>query len=268
MGDANVFYWFQNRKSRSKHKLRHLQNSKQQNPTPPSASAAPSSSSSSSSEKSSPKAPTTAFSMGFPSLVTDANIHNNLNSSSSPTASVNQTIFQTNNNISTSHEFLADQHFFFPAVHQSGATQTNTTQGFYFPHSHELLPHHEVQNMGPCTSLLLSEIMNPHHHGASKKDHHDHQAGNYSNILLKIDDPHLNYTGLSPTTPSPATPSNVVVSSHHHATSGTTTLSAPPVPVNQVRGNEKIIIIIIIIKKKVMKPKLKIEILFRCASYM
>jgi hypothetical protein len=25
VGDANVFYWFQNRKSRSKHKLRHLQ---------------------------------------------------------------------------------------------------------------------------------------------------------------------------------------------------------------------------------------------------
>nr|CAD1823788.1 unnamed protein product [Ananas comosus var. bracteatus] len=29
VGDANVFYWFQNRKSRSKHKLRHL------NPHPP-----------------------------------------------------------------------------------------------------------------------------------------------------------------------------------------------------------------------------------------
>jgi len=31
VGDANVFYWFQNRKSRSKHKLRHLQNSENHN---------------------------------------------------------------------------------------------------------------------------------------------------------------------------------------------------------------------------------------------
>ncbi|OMO65243.1 hypothetical protein COLO4_31392 [Corchorus olitorius] len=66
VGDANVFYWFQNRKSRSKHKLRNLQNSKQppqQNQqtlqTPPPITnittlTAPSSSSSSSSEKSSP----------------------------------------------------------------------------------------------------------------------------------------------------------------------------------------------------------------------
>ncbi|XP_010918996.1 WUSCHEL-related homeobox 9 isoform X2 [Elaeis guineensis] len=39
VGDANVFYWFQNRKSRSKHKHRHLQSSR---PHPRSASTAPS----------------------------------------------------------------------------------------------------------------------------------------------------------------------------------------------------------------------------------
>ncbi|KAJ1394009.1 Homeobox-like domain superfamily [Sesbania bispinosa] len=65
VGDANVFYWFQNRKSRSKHKLRHLQNSKNvQNSEPPqnppislplTQITAPNSSSSSSSEISSPK---------------------------------------------------------------------------------------------------------------------------------------------------------------------------------------------------------------------
>ncbi|KAJ6767011.1 WUSCHEL-RELATED HOMEOBOX 9 [Salix purpurea] len=65
VGDANVFYWFQNRKSRSKHKMRNLQNSEQhssnqQQITPPTTKpvttnlAAPSSSSSSS-EKSSPR---------------------------------------------------------------------------------------------------------------------------------------------------------------------------------------------------------------------
>lgn len=40
VGDANVFYWFQNRKSRSKHKLRHLPKTpKHPQPTPPSCSA-------------------------------------------------------------------------------------------------------------------------------------------------------------------------------------------------------------------------------------
>ena len=104
VGDANVFYWFQNRKSRSKHKLRHLQNSSSKNlnhhhhlvdqnhhtPTslPQTATTAPSSSSSSSSEKSSPKEliiPTTkVFSIGFSDVMPN-----------SPTASVNQTYFQT-----------------------------------------------------------------------------------------------------------------------------------------------------------------------------
>ncbi|PON77928.1 Homeodomain transcription factor [Parasponia andersonii] len=238
VGDANVFYWFQNRKSRSKHKLRHLQSSKQQTPTPPSAATAhvtaPSSSSSSSSEKSSPKAPTRPFTVGFSNLVTEPDLNNNLNSSTSPTASANQTIFQT------SHEFFAHQPFFFPVVHyQSSATTTSTSQGFCFPHSHELssgvvLPH-EVQNMGPCTSLLLNEIMNHHHHhhGVSKKDHDRHDKG-----LMKMDDPDLvNYTSLPPTTPSPVATHNVVVSPHHHhATSGNTTVSAPSVPVNQIQG--------------------------------
>ncbi|PHT89969.1 WUSCHEL-related homeobox 9 [Capsicum annuum] len=51
VGDANVFYWFQNRKSRSKHKQRHLQAKAQQQNN---SQAAPSNSSSSSSDKSSP----------------------------------------------------------------------------------------------------------------------------------------------------------------------------------------------------------------------
>ena len=51
VGDANVFYWFQNRKSRSKHKQRNLQVSRQQSRFSP-AIPAGSSSSSSSSERS------------------------------------------------------------------------------------------------------------------------------------------------------------------------------------------------------------------------
>ncbi|GMN43641.1 hypothetical protein TIFTF001_012839 [Ficus carica] len=208
VGDANVFYWFQNRKSRSKHKLRHLQNSKQQhfhnthqNPpnsnitptttatTPPPPPIAPSSSSSSS-EKSSPKVPngSPVFSIGFTEAL------------NSPTASVNQnnTFFQTNSSSTTAghhhhhhhhhqDQFLAEP-FFFP-VHQSSTSTTTTassgfgSQGFCFPelmpsaahHDHHVMPDHFQQhNIGPCTSLLLSEIMN--HHGASKKGqiHHDH----------------------------------------------------------------------------------------------
>ncbi|XP_078431841.1 WUSCHEL-related homeobox 9-like [Wolffia australiana] len=66
VGDANVFYWFQNRKSRSKHKQRHLQATRPQSrfpaATPATSPSAGSSSSSSSSERSSgsDKAPTSA----------------------------------------------------------------------------------------------------------------------------------------------------------------------------------------------------------------
>ncbi|KAL5575333.1 hypothetical protein UlMin_017032 [Ulmus minor] len=185
VGDANVFYWFQNRKSRSKHKLRHLQNSAQAQQTPPPSitSAAPSSSSSSSSEKPSPKAPPSrAFSMGF------SNITDVLNS---PNGSVNQTLFQTN-------EFLAEP-FYFPV------TQTNTgSTGFCFPEISNVVHHHHVteHNIGPCTSLLLSEIMN-HGNGTSKKDPSVHQEG--KNMMKNFVEPQLNYTvTTTPTTvPSP-----------------------------------------------------------------
>ncbi|XP_030479900.1 WUSCHEL-related homeobox 9 isoform X2 [Cannabis sativa] len=261
VGDANVFYWFQNRKSRSKHKLRHLQNSKQQTlqnptPTPPSSATAPSSSSSSSSEKTSPKSRSRGFSssLGFSNLASTTNHHHDYHHQTSPTSSVNnnQTIFQTNNiNNNTHHEFLpTDQHYFFPAVpnHHPSSTPVpaNTSQGFCFPpQNHELshvLPHHmEIQNIGPCTSLLLSEIMNQN--GDLKKEHHE--VNNYhKNLMMKMsstdddDESQLNYTCLmTPTRPPATTPSNVVVSSpHHHATTATTTVSAPSVPLNQIQG--------------------------------
>ncbi|KAF4398213.1 hypothetical protein G4B88_009829 [Cannabis sativa] len=266
VGDANVFYWFQNRKSRSKHKLRHLQNSKQQNlqnptPTPPSSATAPSSSSSSSSEKTSPKSRSRGFSssLGFSNLASTTNHHHDYHHQTSPTSSVNnnQTIFQTNNiNNNTHHEFLpTDQHYFFPAVpnHHPSSTPVpaNTSQGFCFPlQNHELshgvvLPHHmEIQNIGPCTSLLLSEIMNQN--GDLKKDHHE--VNNYhKNLMMKMsstddnDESQLNYTCLMTPTRTPATtPSNVVVSSpHHHATTATTTVSAPSVPLNQIQGEDE-----------------------------
>ncbi|XP_061341524.1 WUSCHEL-related homeobox 9-like [Gastrolobium bilobum] len=182
VGDANVFYWFQNRKSRSKHKLRHLQNSKnqnpetQQNPSPslPPQVTAPNSSSSSSSEKSSPKEiiPTKVFSIGF-SNVTDV-------VSNSPTNSVNQTYFQTHNEstlLPPPPPPPADA-FFFPVQHNGQGVIPNaiTSQGFCFSELSSVVqaqsPCHN--NVGPCTSLLLSEIMN--HGASSKKDQYQDKS--------------------------------------------------------------------------------------------
>ncbi|XP_042044949.1 WUSCHEL-related homeobox 9-like isoform X1 [Salvia splendens] len=95
VGDANVFYWFQNRKSRSKHKQRHLQTSK---PQPPAAAAPSPPPSSSSSDKSSSEKSISVC----PSSVIDL-----LNS---PTASVNQPFLHS------PADFLAEP-FYFPGQH-------------------------------------------------------------------------------------------------------------------------------------------------------
>ena len=157
VGDANVFYWFQNRKSRSKHKLRNLQNSKHQTQqTPPITNittlTAPSSSSSSS-EKSSPKgANKSTLSFCSPNVI---------DVSYSPTASVNQTYFHQPQN-----EFL-NESFFFPL--QQATSGAEFTQGFGFSELTNVLQVPE-QPVAPCTSLVLSEILS---HGASSKEHEE-----------------------------------------------------------------------------------------------
>lgn len=215
VGDANVFYWFQNRKSRSKHKLRHLQGSKQHSqqvpqthqtpsttPTasvPAAATAVGPSSSSSSSDKSSPKAPFS--SVGFSNVAHDV--------SNSPTASVNnQTFFQSHN------DFLAEPFFFPVHHHQSGGSSTE----FCFSD----LSNVGVQNVGPCTSLLLSEIMNQ---GATKRDHHDDEE---AEKVLKMETQHLNYDATT-TTPPPSH----TVSPHNIAASNTI---AVPSVFNHIQG--------------------------------
>ncbi|KAK8580636.1 hypothetical protein V6N13_143707 [Hibiscus sabdariffa] len=157
VGDANVFYWFQNRKSRSKHKLRNLQNSKQQSqqnqPTPPVTNittiTAPSSSSSSS-EKSSPKGANNS------SLCLSST--NVIDVSKSPTASVNQTYFHHPQN-----EYL-NQPFFFPM--QQDSAGTGFAQAFGFSELTNVIQVPE-QPVGPCTGLLLSEILS---HRDSRKE--------------------------------------------------------------------------------------------------
>ncbi|XP_052291076.1 WUSCHEL-related homeobox 9-like isoform X4 [Citrus sinensis] len=157
VGDANVFYWFQNRKSRSKHKLRHIQNSKQQQSqqtnqmiTSVATTITAPSSSSSSSEKSSPTTGSIKrLSLSSPNVIDVSN---------SPTGSVNQTCFQTHN------EFLTEP-FFLP-IQQTG----EGGQGFGFSELPNVVQVNQQQLIGPCTSLLLSEIMN---HGATKKEQED-----------------------------------------------------------------------------------------------
>ncbi|XP_041028906.1 WUSCHEL-related homeobox 9-like [Juglans microcarpa x Juglans regia] len=173
VGDANVFYWFQNRKSRSKNKLRHLQNSKNQsqhtqnNLSLNSVAAAINarSSSSSSSEKSSPKAPQmmTTSKVAFPN-VTDA--------SNSPTASVNHTFFQSRGENLPEPFFFPVQQITGDQVHHKGGT-ASFTQGFCFSELSNVVQVPEQDTVGPCTSLLISEIMN---HGDSEKSLEDEKA--------------------------------------------------------------------------------------------
>ncbi|CAL5345083.1 unnamed protein product [Camellia sinensis] len=168
VGDANVFYWFQNRKSRSKHKQqRHLQNTKPNTATAPS-------SSSSSSEKSSPQssADNIAFSVG----------------TNSPTASVNKTYFQN------PAEFLPEP-YFLPVQQGSGGEASNyvLSQGFCFPElSNNMVhvPNNTDQSVGNCCGFLLSELMM--NHGSPKR---------VEDEKLKLQE-QLNYTATHPIVPS------------------------------------------------------------------
>ncbi|KAL5730596.1 hypothetical protein ACHQM5_003398 [Ranunculus cassubicifolius] len=150
VGDANVFYWFQNRKSRSKHKNRHLHNntSKSQSASVASTTFVAPSSSSSSSERSPPKRTRNVLPL--------TGIH----VLDSPTSSVNQTYFQTQGDFST------DPFYYHPMPPPT--TQGNTN--LFFPELANIVHHIPDQVIGPCTGFLLSELFNQ---SGSKKDDQD-----------------------------------------------------------------------------------------------
>ncbi|CAL0300921.1 unnamed protein product [Lupinus luteus] len=205
VGDANVFYWFQNRKSRSKHKLRQqLQNSKnnyqninqpeqqQKQDTVSHLSQVTAPSSCSSDQKSSlteviqPK----VFSIGF-SRVSDVVLPN------SPTLSVNQNYLPP----------TLSEGFFFPVQHQAQGllpnnnsnTISSSSQGFCFSELSSVVQSqqsHGPHNVGPCTSLLLSEIMN--HGAASSKGDQDQVQD--KNVKAIHPYSHLSFC-VTPTTP-------------------------------------------------------------------
>lgn len=197
VGDANVFYWFQNRKSRSKHKQRHLQNnnsklqspgSQTHDPTPPlpavtvpNSTTTPSSSSSSSSDKSttnySPISTDKILSLGAASSKMNMLLD-------SPTASVNQQqpFLHT--------EFLSMSPFFFQVQQAAAASGGGGTQGFVSYTDPQPPPPPEpnvvvssVDNgadnnnnsvvVESCSGLLLNDLLFMNH-GSSRRTVEDH----------------------------------------------------------------------------------------------
>ncbi|KAB5534073.1 hypothetical protein DKX38_017159 [Salix brachista] len=176
VGDANVFYWFQNRKSRSKHKLRNFSKQQQMTPSttkPVTTTLTAPSSLSSSSERSSPKVSKRTLSLSSPTYI---------DSSNSPTSAVRHTYFPAQN------EFVSEP-FFFP-VQQTGGETAAFAQGFCFSELSNVV-HVQDHTVGPCTSLLLNEITNS---SASKKVNHEDKNRKM--------EPQLSYTATSQVTHS------------------------------------------------------------------
>lgn len=136
VGDANVFYWFQNRKSRSKHKQRHLQstagrhNSRASHAPPPPAApittapltVAAASSSSSSSERSTGSDKILPLaSVGFTGMMEVPLAA----AVASPTASVNQSYFQS----APTMEFLVEPTVYLQQQGFSLSTSTGELSG-------------------------------------------------------------------------------------------------------------------------------------------
>ncbi|KAK1424762.1 hypothetical protein QVD17_20100 [Tagetes erecta] len=175
VGDANVFYWFQNRKSRSKHKNRQLQkslNHHQQRPdyvSPAAAGKAVTTSSSSSSDKSSSKS-----------------IEFFLNS---PTMSVNQqppTFLDAGGGNVRSHHQHHQHHgeffqepFFFPAVQQkpppAAPVATSFSQGLCFSELGTMIDQeNKHRNSGhtvvSSSGMLLTDLMMNHQYENPNKN--------------------------------------------------------------------------------------------------
>ncbi|KAL6567374.1 hypothetical protein OROGR_001042 [Orobanche gracilis] len=174
VGDANVFYWFQNRKSRTKHKQRQLQNAaasakthhqyrtpQTTAPPPPITTTittitntVPNSISSSSSSDKSSSSPNNSNEKTLPIGPTATTVVDLL--SSSPTASVNQ---QQLPFIQASTEFLPDETFFFPV--QQNSQPANLGQGFCFQSDDiNVFGGFSDQSVGNnCHNILLSDLM-------------------------------------------------------------------------------------------------------------
>ncbi|KAL1537824.1 WUSCHEL-related homeobox 9-like isoform X3 [Salvia divinorum] len=129
VGDANVFYWFQNRKSRSKHKQRRLQTS----------TASPSPSSSSSDKSSGEK----SISVSVTDLI------------NSPTASVNQPI------LAEPFHFPAGQEICFPAAEQNPSLLLNELM-LMSKKNEQQFSYTETMPPNPSASFFVPSPSNDH----------------------------------------------------------------------------------------------------------
>ncbi|KAL3643481.1 hypothetical protein CASFOL_014296 [Castilleja foliolosa] len=170
VGDANVFYWFQNRKSRSKHKLRQIQSNaaaKSTKPPPPTTKFAPNSSSSSSDKSSSNEKTISAA----------ATVIELLNS---PTASVNQ-----------NQPFLAEN-YFLPVQQNPPPPPANL--GVCFS---DHLSGAADQGLGNCNNnFLLSELMLMSNCPSKIRDDEDEE------IEKMKSEQHLSYTATAVSDPA------------------------------------------------------------------
>lgn len=249
VGDANVFYWFQNRKSRSKHKLRNSNNIQNSNnkitnksPPPAPTSLSPtttnttitqfSPSNSSSSDNivkiSSPNSSSSSKEM-INLLPPAFSIINGFSSDiihlpTSPTFGGNSvanptTYFHNETSLNNSEAF------FFPA--SSPSSTTSSHQGFCFSEFSGLVQH---QDVGPCTSLLLSEMMN----NQKKQDHHTNK--DLKSTIMNYPHHHLSFCVTASSSSSSVTPTTVLPTSMVPATTTTTTSVTVPSLVPQIQG--------------------------------
>ncbi|KNA15092.1 hypothetical protein SOVF_101380, partial [Spinacia oleracea] len=247
VGDANVFYWFQNRKSRSKHKQRTLQAKitataatitnnttvgiHHNSPPQP----MPTSSSSSSSEKASPREVTLSRSGGGSSSYGGGGSSSNNSGNvvvdqfgNSPT-SVNQCnpyfqqlVAPNHHHSTTTHEFVSQDPLFFP-LHQSGA---NFSQGLCYNdqhHQHQLMnsttavtihvpPSSDQATAGGFSSLLLGDMFGGDH---SKRDHEvDKFKFQQELSFLVTSAPNTTTCTISSSSPIVHTPTSTAISSN------------------------------------------------------
>ncbi|XP_024982924.1 WUSCHEL-related homeobox 9 [Cynara cardunculus var. scolymus] len=168
VGDANVFYWFQNRKSRSKHKNRHLQKSQNHQSLPVSATTTKgaTTSSSSSSEKSSSKS--IEFLLNSPTDSVDQQGHGYFGGGG------------TGYHHQHHSEFLQEPFFFTTVQHPpppppASTTTASFTEGFCFSelgnvmnedHNHGNLD----ETVGSGSAMLLTDLMMMNHQNGMPKN--------------------------------------------------------------------------------------------------
>ncbi|KAG7034623.1 WUSCHEL-related homeobox 9, partial [Cucurbita argyrosperma subsp. argyrosperma] len=152
VGDANVFYWFQNRKSRSKNKLRHLHNSKSNHNSPTTTTTAAAAAATTTTTKTTTLSPTAATTCSSSSS----------SDKSSPKISPMKSF--TSNSVSQSYlqqptnELLPESFFFpMPQTGDGGGVISNLGQGFCFSELCSVVQHVPDHGFESCTNLLLSE---------------------------------------------------------------------------------------------------------------